>query len=966
MMPNTNYFMSPPPSQGLVFQGRLFHHANTPAAIRKPPQRKDYAQEIQRVELDSIILTCPEMPDTDDLFGGNVQRRVQSRRRRLCDMAAGGPEPLRPDEYFTVCGRCSTPSENHISCQNCGNPLSSPTAAPSFMHSSAPLKEPRHYAEVRPPISSPSMGPSHPQYFNSFYNPPLPVRAPQMDTTTMTPPFHASRGCLLSSNHTGGGMCALSGPVEKPCRGGKNNGIKQPEPSDTIVLSSDEEEDEEGSVCASRMDSISPCPADSAHSSPVPTVGRNPRKMRMKDPSGNPAPKNSCISHKRRKILLVSPVHTCMRNHAVKQDSIVLDCRSVRLGTLRRMVTKPVIFSLESIQIETEAPKEDVLEKVELRASELTSCEWCCVRKLPTLFLQTTPAECLRLRVQLSMSRDNGGVWYDCKSTDPDERLIVLIFEKGLTIPEEVLLEEILKEIGKKNKLQGFPTRLPFQEANARLVRYNNKTRDKKASQKPSQKTVSMNDQCCVLPPPALCPPVPVPQPDPHEPHTDPHLPAHLQPYAHCSLNDEEAEDMEELTPTFSGVAEKIMVYPPPPAKGGICVTNEDLLCLNSGEFLNDVIIDFYLKYLVLEKLRREDAHRIHVFSSFFYKRLNQRERKNGSDANQLPMQKKKHNRVKTWTRHVDLFQKDFIFVPINEAAHWFLAVICFPGLEGPRFDPNPLYQVPGALQVHNPPDEHQLPFSWAETAGYCDQSYPCMPTSHCLRVPSYGPMGTCTEPMMTWDCASEEMAPGSSHIDGLHRIGMYESRSDNTYQFHDDQSSCEDEGSEDGLLDLDGLDDSRNTEWRSRPTICKQPCILIMDSLRGPGRSTVVKTLREYLEVEWEVRKGTRRSFGKEVMRGSSPRVPQQDNFSDCGVYVLQYVESFFQNPIPSFDLPMNLMEWFPQQRMRRKREEVKELILHIQSRQQTDPYFQGPPLNTDPHSLAYRFTASRTPWGH
>ena len=31
-------------------------------------------------------------------------------------------------------------------------------------------------------------------------------------------------------------------------------------------------------------------------------------------------------------------------------------------------------------------------------------------------------------------------------------------------------------------------------------------------------------------------------------------------------------------------------------------------------------------------------------------------------------IQKRKHNRVKTWTRHVDLFQKDFIFVPINES----------------------------------------------------------------------------------------------------------------------------------------------------------------------------------------------------------------------------------------------------------------------------------------------------------
>ncbi len=53
---------------------------------------------------------------------------------------------------------------------------------------------------------------------------------------------------------------------------------------------------------------------------------------------------------------------------------------------------------------------------------------------------------------------------------------------------------------------------------------------------------------------------------------------------------------------------------------------------------------------------------------------------------------------------------------------------------------------------------------------------------------------------------------------------------------------------------------------------------------------------LCRYLEVEWEVKKGSKRSFGKDVMKGSSPRVPQQDNFSDCGVYVLQYVESFFE----------------------------------------------------------------------
>ncbi|XP_020380981.2 sentrin-specific protease 6 [Rhincodon typus] len=103
------------------------------------------------------------------------------------------------------------------------------------------------------------------------------------------------------------------------------------------------------------------------------------------------------------------------------------------------------------------------------------------------------------------------------------------------------------------------------------------------------------------------------------------------------------------------------------------------------------------------------------------------------------------------------------------------------------------------------------------------------------------------------------------------------------------------------------------------------------MDSLRGPSRTNVVKILREYLEVEWEMRKGSKRAFTKDVIKGSNPRVPQQDNFSDCGIYILQYVESFFENPIPSFELPMNLMEWFPQQQVKQKREEIRNVILKL-----------------------------------
>ena len=43
-------------------------------------------------------------------------------------------------------------------------------------------------------------------------------------------------------------------------------------------------------------------------------------------------------------------------------------------------------------------------------------------------------------------------------------------------------------------------------------------------------------------------------------------------------------------------------------------------------------------------------------------------------------------------------------------------------------------------------------------------------------------------------------------------------------------------------------------------------------------------------------------------------------------------------QSPIPSFHLPVNLSDWFPQQRMKTKREEIRQLILKIKERQEVD----------------------------
>ncbi|NWU78854.1 SENP6 protease, partial [Onychorhynchus coronatus] len=764
----------------------------------------------------------------------------------------------------------------------------------------------------------------------------------------------------------------------------RQRGTRPSELNDPIVLSSDDDE-EENSGSTRRMESISPRPADSARSSPAPSTGKVeaalkenscgieqrigsittdteiavtlPRKARMKDQFGNIL---SDTPIKRRKVISQEIVTEAVPlNYQNSCESVILNCRSIRIGTLRRMVVEPVIFCLDYIKIRLESQEESDIREINLKTSELTKCEWCSVRKLPVVFLQTVPSTCSSLRDQLKMSKDN--VWYECKGDSQEEQYIILIFETGLDPHANSIFEKIITDIGIRNNISDFFVKISFEEANARLVAFTKCLEDNSRGS-PSHRESKIKNVASE---------------------------SKMQQRTKQLPFFDDDEEIGEPHTVFIGPIEKLIVYPPSPAKGGISVTNEDLHCLNEGEFLNDVIIDFYLKYLVLEKLKKEDADRIHVFSSFFYKRLNQRERRNIHETSNLSIQQKRHGRVRTWTRHVDIFEKDFIFVPLNEAAHWFLAVICFPGLEKPKYEPNPHYHenaampmkssssdgesnapspLPNELDAQNSPSKSTAkkmltkkyntalidPNTETEDSeSSCCRRSPCRGKSAFKKLSQ---IDSDVEEPNTVESACHkldhrtldkngiqgEFTAASQSMDGLHKIRLNYSEDsadgsklneDELIDFSEDQDNQEDSSDDGGLVD-----DNCNSEmgqWYLKPTICKQPCILLMDSLRGPSRSNVVKTLREYLEVEWEVRKGSKRSFSKDVMKGSNPKVPQQNNFSDCGVYILQYVESFFENPILSFELPMNLTDWFPRPRMKTKREEIRKLILKLQEQQ-------------------------------
>lgn len=151
------------------------------------------------------------------------------------------------------------------------------------------------------------------------------------------------------------------------------------------------------------------------------------------------------------------------------------------------------------------------------------------------------------------------------------------------------------------------------------------------------------------------------------------------------TLLEQVTKSVTALTSNNGGIR-TILIYPPS-GKGGISINTEDYMCLGADQYLNDVIIDFYLKYVLMEFLTEEQREKTHVFSTFFYKRLttlNSKMRSTTHDNVKLTAAQKRHERVKNWTKNVNLFEKDFIIVPINEQSHWFLAIICFPVLNGP------------------------------------------------------------------------------------------------------------------------------------------------------------------------------------------------------------------------------------------------------------------------------------------
>ncbi|XP_078328229.1 uncharacterized protein LOC111102878 isoform X2 [Crassostrea virginica] len=646
----------------------------------------------------------------------------------------------------------------------------------------------------------------------------------------------------------------------------------------------------------------------------------------------------------------------------------------VRIGSVPAVAIEPILVAEDTISFYLEF--EETTEKFFLKPDELQQCMFCLENR-PVIFLKTTVEFARKVRELLKLESKEGGLWFDPDDTAMKHQFITFAM-KGLGSLTYIKLNSILQKYPKPVG-QSFPYIVKMTGEEARVY-----MREVLEGEGENGGQVDSS----------------TPQP---------HL--QLQPPSPTSVKI-----------LFTGPVVKLITFPPPPAPGGIQVTNEDLSCLEEGEFLNDVIIDFYLKYLFLDVLSDRDRQRTHIFSSFFFKRLTQRQGRCGLEADMVDKTpaEKKHARVKNWTKKVDLFEKDFIFVPINEHSHWFLAVICFPGLQAPaQFSYIPKLTKPVTQKTLIAQIVSNLAAKSTETGAPIKSGETGKEPVNSLKgykIPKVAKSGEeaqsesnnsegmsvndeenekdngerLDEPMETEEKdlseaqkreieeVSEEMMDTSespsqtTSEDGDTDKDKSQPQCDNNFQEivkseSESQEKTESESQEKTESESqqktenetkEGLEKPMKIHFRTPakdlrgreltaeelkdPDVLKtcsygwrQPCILVFDSLAGQNRSRIVAILKEYLQVEWETKK---KSPYKEKIRGcTATKVPQQTNFSDCGVYLLQYVESFFEDPIQDFAIPLRpLTNWFTEERVTAKRKEIKDLVWRLKEIQE------------------------------
>ncbi|CAG2109746.1 unnamed protein product [Medioppia subpectinata] len=151
--------------------------------------------------------------------------------------------------------------------------------------------------------------------------------------------------------------------------------------------------------------------------------------------------------------------------------------------------------------------------------------------------------------------------------------------------------------------------------------------------------------------------------------------------------DDEDVSADQTVDHSLESIKSSVIFTYPKDEPNAIQIVGNDMLCLNKGEFLNDNIVNFYLRHYYKEVLDEEMAKRCHIFDTLFFMQLTEKrgpKRKNPSlpqSDDPYTFDQRYEKKLKNWTKNVDLFSKDFLVFPIIRESHWFVAIVCYPSL---------------------------------------------------------------------------------------------------------------------------------------------------------------------------------------------------------------------------------------------------------------------------------------------
>ncbi|KAH9215958.1 hypothetical protein DL95DRAFT_388265 [Leptodontidium sp. 2 PMI_412] len=318
------------------------------------------------------------------------------------------------------------------------------------------------------------------------------------------------------------------------------------------------------------------------------------------------------------------------------------------------------------------------------------------------------------------------------------------------------------------------------------------------------------------------------------------------------------------------------VIYPPD-GKNKASVDMEDIQRLDEGEFLNDNLIVFYLRWLEdrLGKENPELASRIYFTNTFFYERLTKHAKGKSGGIN--------YEAVERWTTKIDLLKYDYIVVPVNETVHWYVAIIC----NAPKLLKQPLSEEATSQDAKN--SHAGAPSNTAEAEG---QSIPWQLKSPAKTLPDE--VNTEMKEMTLEDDTTEKPRVGAPPT-APSLSGPTEDQRDIEMVDLDlpPAKVASDLMEQQPLQTKKGKRKSIPAPRRYSPD---EPRIITLDSL-GLTHSPTCTNLRKYLLQEIKAKKNI--EIDDPGPLGTTARnIPQQDNHCDCGLFLLTYIEEFLKRP--------------------------------------------------------------------